>query len=177
MMRDLCDIECGRIAPSSVRTRSDTTSHLPAINIRFLQEIAGDGKGVRGVNFIVEPSRVVCAIGAVGVGEVHLAAMRQSPGNTDRRSNGRRRGSRDRPRHRYRIHLRSHGDGIRECTHIPVSLQQQSVAMDRALSMDPDIMLFDEYTSALDPELVGDVLAVMKGLAARGMTMMVVTGR
>ncbi len=49
------------------------------------------------------------------------------------------------------------------------------MAIARALSMDPDIMLFDEYTSALDPELVGDVLAVMKGLAARGMTMMVVT--
>ena len=41
--------------------------------------------------------------------------------------------------------------------------------------MEPDIMLFDECTSALDPELVGDVLAVMRGLAADGMTMMVVT--
>jgi polar amino acid transport system ATP-binding protein len=41
--------------------------------------------------------------------------------------------------------------------------------------MDPDMMLFDEVTSALDPELVGDVLAVMKQLATEGMTMMVVT--
>ena len=41
--------------------------------------------------------------------------------------------------------------------------------------MDPDIMLFDEVTSALDPELVGEVLDVMKSLAEDGMTMMVVT--
>jgi len=53
--------------------------------------------------------------------------------------------------------------------------QQQRVAIARALSMDPDMMLFDECTSALDPELVGDVLAVMKDLAQEGMTMMVVT--
>jgi polar amino acid transport system ATP-binding protein len=53
--------------------------------------------------------------------------------------------------------------------------QQQRVAIARALSMDPDMTLFDEVTSALDPELVGDVLAVMKQLAGEGMTMMVVT--
>jgi polar amino acid transport system ATP-binding protein len=41
--------------------------------------------------------------------------------------------------------------------------------------MDPQLMLFDEPTSALDPELVGEVLAVMRGLAAEGMTMLVVT--
>jgi polar amino acid transport system ATP-binding protein len=41
--------------------------------------------------------------------------------------------------------------------------------------MGPELMLFDEPTSALDPELVGEVLAVMRGLAADGMTMMVVT--
>ncbi|MDR2519212.1 MAG: amino acid ABC transporter ATP-binding protein [Spirochaetaceae bacterium] len=53
--------------------------------------------------------------------------------------------------------------------------QQQRVAIARALAMEPKIMLFDEPTSALDPELVGEVLAVMKGLAAAGMTMLVVT--
>jgi polar amino acid transport system ATP-binding protein len=53
--------------------------------------------------------------------------------------------------------------------------QQQRVAIARALAMDPKLMLFDEPTSALDPELVGDVLAVMRGLAADGMTMVVVT--
>ena len=53
--------------------------------------------------------------------------------------------------------------------------QQQRVAIARALAMEPKLMLFDEPTSALDPELVGEVLDVMKGLAASGMTMIVVT--
>ena len=53
--------------------------------------------------------------------------------------------------------------------------QQQRVAIARALAMRPTLMLFDEVTSALDPELVGEVLAVMRQLAEEGMTMMVVT--
>lgn len=53
--------------------------------------------------------------------------------------------------------------------------QQQRVAIARALAMQPRLMLFDEPTSALDAELVGEVLAVMRDVAATGMTMIIVT--
>ncbi|MCB2312535.1 amino acid ABC transporter ATP-binding protein [Clostridium tagluense] len=53
--------------------------------------------------------------------------------------------------------------------------QKQRIAIVRALAMKPDVMLFDEPTSSLDPEMVGEVLEVMKSLAVEGMTMIVVT--
>ncbi|CAB4845982.1 unannotated protein [freshwater metagenome] len=53
--------------------------------------------------------------------------------------------------------------------------QQQRVAIVRALAMDPEIMLFDEITSALDPQLVGEVLDVVRGLSHAGMTILMAT--
>lgn len=53
--------------------------------------------------------------------------------------------------------------------------QKQRVAIARALAIRPELLLFDEPTSALDPEMVGEVLAVMRSLAAKGLTMVVVT--
>ena len=67
---------------------------------------------------------------------------------------------------------------VDKALYLPIQLsggQQQRVAIARALAMNPDLMLFDEVTSALDPEMTAEVLDVIRALAKDGMTMVVVT--
>ena len=74
--------------------------------------------------------------------------------------------------------LLRHIDLLNKAEAFPASLsggQKQRIAIIRAMMLDPEVLLFDEPTSALDPESIGDVLSLIREVAEKGMTMMIVT--
>ena len=137
----------------------------------FLEGKEITGAGTRG-------RRLRAAPGRDGVPAVQpVPAHDRGPQRVDRTAQGARAAPRRRRDAKSRALLERVGlaDKLDEYPERLSGGQQQRVAIARALAMDPHVMLFDEVTSALDPELVKEVLDVMRELAAEGMTMVVVT--
>ena len=137
------------------------------------KEITGegsDGKGDEGIDFVRRRVGMVfqqfnlfphmCALDNVTVGPIQVLGRKKSEVE---------------PKARALLDRVGMSAKINEYPDRLSGGQQQRVAIARALAMDPHVMLFDEVTSALDPELVKEVLDVMRELANEGMTMIVVT--
>jgi polar amino acid transport system ATP-binding protein len=129
------------------------TAHSEAVNARLREQV-----GMVFQSFNLFPHRT--ALENVMMGPVHVRAMPRSEAREQARG------------------LLAKVGLAEKADQYPARLsggQQQRVAIARALAMQPKVMLFDEVTSALDPELVGEVLRVIRQLAQEGMTMIIVT--
>ena len=162
-------------APSSGHAAAE--NHLKAsamdthaISVRGVSKSFGPVEVLHNIDLDIEAGQVTCLIGPSGSGKSTLlrcmAFLEEATAGTIF-INGQPLGF-----ELKKVGLEERAD------HYPSQLsggQQQRVAIARALALEPKIMLFDEPTSSLDPELTGEVLNVMRSLAEDGMTMVVVT--
>jgi len=152
----------GDAAPSAPAAAS---ANGVVIRLEDVRKSFGENRVLEGIDLDVHTGEVLVVIGLTVLQNVTLAARRirkLSRAEADKRA------------HELlaQVGVENKAD---QHPHQLSGGQQQRVAIARALMMEPHVMLFDEVTSALDPELVGEVLVVMRDLAQSGMTMMVVT--
>ena len=150
---------------------------MPLITINQMQKYYGDNHVLKGVDLDIDMGEVISIIGRSGSGKSTLLRCINGLENVMLAPRRVLKKSQAECRELAQRMLEKVGLGDR-LDYYPANLsggQQQRVAIARALAMSPKVLLCDEITSALDPELVGEVLKVLEQLAAEGMTLILVT--